>query len=327
MLRAIVGASAAAVLAAAAAGLGGCAAQQSGSSPSATDAAAGAFAIDADFPDPDVVAAGHGYLAFATNSFGVNVQVASSRDLHTWTVERRDALPKLPAWASPGRTWAPDVSTIDGRAVMYFAAEHTDSGRQCIGVATASTLDGTFAAASGDPLVCPLEAGGAIDPSTFVDRDGTRYLLYKTDGNCCGMDTWIEIAPLSRDGLALAGGPHRLIRQTEAWEGNLVEAPTLLLRGGTYTLLYSANDYASASYAVGAATSASLLGPYTKQKAPVLSTAQSGGRWDGPGGQDVVVTPHGDVLVFHSWDENHIYRGMNVAPLQFASDGVHVVVP
>jgi beta-xylosidase len=327
MLRAVLGASAAAVLAAGGAGLAGCAVQQPGTAPSATDAAAAAFAIDADFPDPDVVATGDGYLAFATNSFGVNIQVASSPDLHSSTVERRDALPGLPAWASPGRTWAPDVSEIGGRAVMYFAAEHTDSGRQCIGVATAPTLDGTFTPAPGGPLVCPIDAGGAIDPSTFVDSDGTRYLLYKTDGNCCGMDTWIEIAPLRRDGLALAGAPHRLIRQTEAWEGNLVEAPTLLLRDGRYTLLYSANDYASASYAVGAATSSALLGPYTKQKTPVTSTAQSGGRWDGPGGQDVVKSPHGDVLVFHSWDENHIYRGMNVAPLRFTPDGIHVVVP
>nr|WP_274636347.1 glycoside hydrolase family 43 protein [Microbacterium bovistercoris] len=298
-----------------------------GCAPTAAPAAtstSGPFVIDADFPDPDVVADADGYLAFATGTFGVNIQVASSPDLRTWTVERRDALPKLPTWASSGRTWAPDVSETDGRAVMYFAAEHTDSGRQCIGVATADTLEGPFAPASGDPLICPLEAGGAIDPSTFVDGDGTRYLLWKTDGNCCGLDTWIEIAPLRADGLGLAGPPHRLIRQTEAWEGQLVEAPTLIRHGDRYVLFYSANDYASDAYAVGAATSTSLLGPYVKQATPVIT---SSGPRRGPGGQDVVTGERGDVLVFHSWDEQHLYRGMMTAPLTWSADGVHAAAP
>jgi beta-xylosidase len=327
MPRAVLGATAAAMLVAGALGFAGCSAEQPANTPSATDASAPAFAIDADFPDPDVVATESGYLAFATNSFGENIQVASSSDLKTWTVEQRDALPELPAWASKGRTWAPDVSDFDGRAVMYFTAEHTDSGRQCIGVATAPSLDGTFAPASDKPIVCTLDAGGSIDPSTFVDADGTRYLLFKTDGNCCGLDTWIEIAALSPDGLTLAAPAKRLIKQTEEWEGNLVEAPTLIRHDDEYVLLYSANDYASASYAVGAATSDSLFGPYTKQKTPVVSIAESGGRWEGPGGQDVVTTDHGDVLVFHSWAADHIYRGMNVAPLVWSTSGVHVSVP
>jgi len=288
--------------------------------PSPREASIG-FVIDADFPDPDVVSTDGSYLAFATNSFAANIQIASSPDLRSWTVERRDVLPTLPAWASKGRTWAPDVSEFGGHAVMYFAAEHTDSGRQCIGVATAASLEGTYTPASRDPIVCPLEAGGAIDPSTFVDTDGTRYLLWKTDGNCCGLDTWIEIAPLRPDGLALAEPATRLIHQTEPWEGNLVEAPTLVRHDGEYVLFYSANDYASDAYAVGAATSASLRGPYVKQPDPVVS---SSGARRGPGGQDVVATGHSDILVFHSWDENRLYRGIMTAPLVWSADGVHV---
>ena len=127
--------------------------------------------------------------------------------------------------------------------------------------------------------------------------------------------------------LTLAAPAKRLIKQTEEWEGNLVEAPTLIRHDDEYVLFYSANDYASASYAVGAATSNSLFGPYTKQKTPVVSIAESGGRWEGPGGQDVVTTDHGDVLVFHSWAADHIYRGMNVASLVWSRSGVHVSVP
>lgn len=281
--------------------------------PSAT--AAPVFALDQDFPDPDVVPDGDGYAAFATGSHGLNIRFARSADLQSWTVENRDALPKLPAWASAGRTWAPDVAAApDGGWLMYFTAQHTASGRQCIGVAASDTLDGTFAPVTDDPLVCPVDAGGAIDAATFDDVDGTRYLLWKTDGNCCSLDTWIEIAPLSADGLGLDGEHTRLLKQTLDWEGALVEAPTLVHRDGKYVLLYSANDYGGDAYAVGAAVSDELRGPYEKLPEPVLS---SRGELRGPGGQDVVAVGDGDALVFHSWDELYIYRGLVTRPLEW----------
>ncbi len=294
----------------------------SGSESASAEAPASVFAIDADFPDPEVVAVDGGYAAFATGSHGLNIRYAFSDDLVSWRVENRDALPKLPAWASVGRTWAPDVATAPGGGyLMYVTAEHTASGRQCIGVARADAIDADFVPASDEPLVCPVEEGGAIDAATFDDADGTRYLLWKTDGNCCDLDTWIEMAPLSADGLSLAGEPRRLLKQTLAWEGALVEAPVLVERDGRYVLFYSANNYGDESYAVGAAVSDELFGPYEKLEEPVLASA---GELRGPGGQDVVATPDGDALVFHSWDELFIYRGLVVRPLTWEDGTPHV---
>lgn len=296
-------------------GVAGCAAP--GDEPAVTPEPDGpaAFVLDEDFPDPDVLPDGDGFAAFATGSGGLNIRVARSDDLGSWTVERRDALPKLPAWASTGRTWAPDVTAAGEEYRMYFTALHTDSGRQCIGVATAASLDEDFVPASDEPLVCPTEEGGAIDASTFDDQDGTRYLLWKTDGNCCALDTWLMMAPLSPDGLALAGEPVRLLKQTLEWEGALVEAPVLVYRDGAYRLLYSANDYGGDAYAIGVASSTALEGPYEKQPEPLLSTPDSGGAFLGPGGQDVAATDDGDVLVFHGWDEQNIYRGLHARPI------------
>ncbi|WP_019135669.1 glycoside hydrolase family 43 protein [Cellulomonas massiliensis] len=287
--------------------------------PASSSADPDAPLIDEDFPDPDVVATDDGWRAFATGMNGLNIRTATTPDLRSWTVERRDVLPTLPAWASTGRTWAPDVSQrADGTWVMYVTALHTDSGRQCIGVATSPTADGTFTPADDEPLVCPVDEGGAIDASTFTDDDGTRYLLWKTDGNCCGLDTWIEIAPLSQDGLALAGEPTRLLHQDQPWEGDLVEAPTLVRHDDAYVLLYSANAYGGDAYAVGAARASDLLGPYTKQPDPLLA---SHGDLRGPGGQDVVATDDGDVLVVHGWDELYTYRALHSVPLRWDDDG------
>ena len=282
------------------------------------------FALDLDFPDPDVLEVNGTFYAYATNAPGTNVQVASSPDLASWQLEDVDALPELPDWAAPGKTWAPEVTELaDGTYAMYFTTASITPAAQCIGVATSADPLGPFTAV-GSALVCPADDGGAIDASTFRDADGALYLLFKNDGNCCGLDTWLQIAPLAADGLTLTAEPTRLVKQTEEWEGNLVEAPTLIEREGQYVLFYSANDYGGENYATGYAVADSVLGPYVKAPQPLMTTDLSDGRYIGPGGQDVVAGPDGDVIVFHSWDDNIIQRGMNVLPLKWI-DGEPVV--
>jgi arabinan endo-1,5-alpha-L-arabinosidase len=296
------------------------------SSQTSATAAAGTFAIDQDFPDPDVMRVGDTYYAYATNTGTTNVQVATSKDLTSWSVLAEDALPQLPVWALAGKTWAPDVSVLSpGHYVMYFVTANLNPSMQCVGVATSTSPTGPFVSAGDTALVCPADQGGAIDPATFVADDGTGYVVWKNDGNCCGLDTWLQIAPLSPDGMHLTGAATKLIRQTAPWEGNVIEAPTLVKRHGSYFLFYSANDYSGGGYAIGYATASSPLGPYVKHGDPLLTTISSGGRYTGPGGQDIVQAPDGsDRLVFHSWDSSLTYRGMNVAPLVW-KDGQPVV--
>ncbi|WP_199424533.1 glycoside hydrolase family 43 protein [Actinotalea solisilvae] len=283
--------------------------------------------VDDDFPDPDVLEVDGTYYAYATNGNLRNVRVASSTDLVGWT-ELDDALPTLPSFVIPGKTWAPEVTEVEpGRYVLYYTATNYRPTLQCLGVAVADSPEGPFEPVGDAMLVCPEAEGGAIDASTFRDADGTLYLLWKNDGNCCGLDTWLQIAPLTPDGTALAGEPVRLVQQDQPWEGNLVEAPTLVERDGTYVLLYSANDYGGPAYTIGYATASSVLGPYTKNPEPLLTTYQFDSRYVGPGGQDVVVGPDGeDRLVFHSWYGQNTYRGMNVLPLAW-QDGHPVVAP
>ena len=296
-----------------------------------TDGEEGAYTpvIDQDFPDPDVLRAGDNYLAYATNAQGLNVQSATSTDLQTWTVRDEDVLPRLPAWAVSGRTWAPEVTALGGGRgyAIYFTAQHGDSMRQCIGVGIAARPAGPFSSPSPKPLVCPLAQGGAIDASSFQDEDGLRWLLWKNDGNCCGMDTYLYLQRLSPDGLRLVTKPVRLIKQDQPWEGNLVEAPTLWKHDGTYYLFYSANDYGGENYATGYATARKLTGPYRKAPEPLLTTEGLEGAAIGPGGQDIVTDEQGqDHILFHDWDDQIIYRGMNITELTW-TDGTPVVAP
>lgn len=323
MRRQAVAVAAAAALAT---GLAGC--SQGGAEPSADPSPSIApFQIDSDFPDPGALVVGDRVYAYATNTPAVNVQVATTDDMKTWKLSDQDAMPELPSWALPGKTWAPGPAELpDGRFALYFTASDATSRYQCIGVAFADKPEGPFTSPADKPLVCPTDEGGAIDASVTADQHGQRYLVWKNDGNCCGYDTWISAQPLAADGATLTGEPTRLIKQTESWEGKLVEAPVIVRHDDEYVLLYSANDYGNSSYVTGVATAKSLLGPYTKEKEPLLSTPGSKGRYLGPGGEDLITFQGQDWMLFHSWDEAFAYRGMHAVPVTWR-DGIPELSP
>ena len=291
--------------------------------------------FNADFPDPDVLKVGDTYYAYATNSNSFNIQVINSPDMIHWH-GLKEALPTLPKWAMQqfGFTWAPEVKGIAGKAgspptyLMYFTARFptTDGGKQCIGTATATQPDGPFTPRDDQPLICQLDQGGSIDPGAFVDDDGTRYLVWKNDGNSEGKRTWLYLQATSPDGQALIGQPSQLVTVDQAWEGSLVEAPILWKHGGRYFLFYSANDYIGRKYAVGYAVADKINGPYTKPlTTPFLSSSTAGGI-SGPGGEAITVDGAGNTwMFFHSWAVGG-FRRLNLIRLDWVN-GLPFVQP
>lgn len=253
-----------------------------------------------NFPDPFVLRERGTYYAYATNGEGANVQTLRSRDLVRWQ-RAGDAMPALGPWAMAGRTWAPEVLRLKrGTFVLYYTARSGALATQCIGRAISRSPAGPFVDRSQRPLVCQRAEGGSIDASPFRDGDGTLYLLWKNDGNCCGFATFIYAQRLSRDGLRLVGKRARLVTEDAGWEGRLVEAPTLWKRNGRYYLFFSANAYDSANYAVGYATCRKPLGPC--KDAPGNPILRSACRASGPGHQTIVRDDDGETwLVYHAW--------------------------
>ncbi|WP_426168683.1 glycoside hydrolase family 43 protein [Sandarakinorhabdus sp. DWP1-3-1] len=297
--------------------------------------AAPAPVIRADFPDPFLLAVGSRTLAFATNHGDTNVQVAISADLKDW---RRlpDALPTLPKWARRGFTWAPEVIAVADGYVLYFTARDAASGLQCIGAATARDPRGPYAPHGAAPLVCDTARGGSIDPSPFRDADGRLYLYVKNDGNHprFNLPTEIIAQPLTADGLALTGAPVALVRNDAAWEGRVVEAPTMIRHDDAYVLLFSANDYgwprgaALSPYAIGWAPCAGPMGPCRDAPAnPLLASRDAAaGCLSGPGHAAVLQRPGGDVIAFHAWSAtarcrpDREARFLHVWPLRWNGD-------
>jgi beta-xylosidase len=273
--------------------------------------------IKRNFPDPDLLLHEGTYYAYATNHNLNNVQVATSKNLTDWEVLTIDALPNLPKWILEGNTWAPEVSSWpDGSFRMYFTARNAAFPKQCIGVATADNPLGPFEVQGNQMLVCPENLGGAIDAAVFFEEE-IPYLIWKNDGNCCGIQTDLFIQQLSTDGLTLISEPVSLLSTSESWEGILIEAPTLVKREGRYHLFYSANDYYSQYYAVGHASSADLMGPYIKSDGPLLSSEILKDKVIGPGGQDLIQDQYGNwKIFFHGWNISKSARYMYSLDMQ-----------
>jgi beta-xylosidase len=230
-------------------------------------------------------------------------------------------LPELPTWAVQkfGWAWAPEVFSLsEDEYVMYFTARYAIGfdGTQCIGVATSDDPDGPFRSSNPKPFICQTGQGGSIDPSMFLDTDGQRYVLWKNDGNSAGYQVWLYIQKVSGDGLTLQGEPRRLLTVDQRWEGILVEAPTLWRRDDKYYLFYSANAYNDRRYATGYAVADDIVGPYIKAEKPLLATDLAAGVV-GPGGQDIVTGPQGELwILFHGWAPDG-YRRLYLAPLEW----------
>ncbi len=275
--------------------------------------------IERDFPDPDVLMVGNTCYVYATNNWHTHIQVARSQDLVHWTV-LHDAMPKLPRWGHQrGWTWAPHVTHLDdGRYLMYFTgrlAHH--AGRRghymAVGIAEACRPEGPFVPEE-EIFMCQFSEGGSIDLTSFTDDDGRRYLIWKNDGNSCGLPTWIYIQPVADDGVTRLGRPQRLFTADQPWEGGLIESPTLWKHNGRYYLFYSANNFASTCYGIGYAVANQPLGPYRKAGAPLLCTRDHE-CYLGPGGQDLIHMPDGSTwMLFHTWERAvHTRRVLNLA--------------
>jgi len=255
-------------------------------------------------PDPDVLRTPSAYFAYSTDLSGDAgvFHIRRSPDLRHWVEVGYifpDGSPR-PSWWNSGpkdsckasdsgrpRYWGPDVFKAGSRYVAYYSA--TGPGDFfSIGAATATSPSGPWQDI-GRPLVENHEFS-LIDPAFFEDPVTDKsYLLWKDNTNALCPErrpTYIVIQEVSGDGLRLVGAPTRILTNDTPWEGTVVEAPTMIHRGGYYYLFYSGNVFDLDHYGIGVARSTSPRGPFVKSPAnPILRSDET---FDGPGGQDVV---------------------------------------
>lgn len=317
--------------------------------------------FDGDFADPFALRTSDAVYVYASNT--VSTRFAPAAHVPLVEMDRAsgfrgrylgDALPKLPKWTVTGFQWAPSIwARADGTYVMYYSTPATipliclgkpgapgcidtsngPTSAMCISRATSPSPTGPFVDDSTSAFVCPYQRGGAIDPSVFVAADGTPWLLWKTDGDCCGLPTTIYSQRLSSDGLSTAGPPTPLIGATEPWEGDLVEAPSMIEVNNTFWLFYSANLWGTSQYGIGIARCASVVGPCTKplDRAWLSTSGGAAGTDPGPGGQEFFQSGGLIWMVHHGLapgqSGNGAQRRLYVDLLAFPAGGIPRLAP
>jgi beta-xylosidase len=296
-----------------------------------------------DFPDPSIIRVGDTWHAFGTQSIYDNTEIktqyATSADFTTWQLHSgHDALRNLPAWVdqSQPKIWAPDVFALDdGSFMMYFSATTNTAGNgrfHCIGAASSPNIEGPYDSVSDSPLACPTNEGGAIDASAFRDANGTRFMLYKIDGNSIGnggrcnndvepqRDTWLVLQQIASNGWTLVGEGKRILNR-DPIDGPLIEGPSLVrYPGPKYVLHFSSNCYTDEHYSSSYAVADSLDGNFYKAKFPLLVTGTPRDVW-GPGHADV--DWDGQHMAFHGYNSKKSVGGrrfMYVARLSWNGD-------
>ena len=122
---------------------------------------------------------------------------------------------------------------------------------------------------------------------------------------------------LTPDG-ELTGEPRLVLTNDQIWEAHLIEGVWIQPHAGRYHAFYAGNDFATPRYAIGAAVSDRLLGPYHKQSRPLMRTGRD---WIAPGHPSVADGPDGRPWLFlHAYPKGvtpayKAFRALLAAPL------------
>lgn len=244
--------------------------------------------------DPFVLYHEGKYYAYGTRVNGFEVYI--SDDLKHWKRNETKALSPENSWGARWY-WAPEVYYVKSKNLFYMfysVDEHI-----CAAISTSP--EGPFVQREKKPIVAD-EKG--IDTSLFIDDDGTPYLYYVrfTDGNVI----WVaemndDLTSIKKETLT------KCISVTDEWEkkqAKVTEGPSLLKKGDTYYLIYSANHYESKDYAVGYATATSPKGPWTKYSGnPILRRDKEAAKSVG-----LVGTGHGAPFVCADGSYKYIFH-------------------
>ncbi|MFT7839794.1 glycoside hydrolase family 43 protein [Saccharothrix sp. BKS2] len=213
-----------------------------------------------------------------------------------------------PSWVDTGQAvWAPDAwRTSAGWVLYYSAAARGFGGQRCIGAATSDQAGGPYTPVGDTPLVCPggrhdgedtvpgrpVAGAGVIDPSPFVDGEGRRFLLYKTQQT----PSSLRMLRLGDGGLHWTGNPSgELLRRD-----GIVENPVMVQRGSEYVLFASRYGYHNCSYATVWLRSRDKWDFAGATEHALTTTAGTG--ICGPGGADVTPSLDGGWRIFlHGW--------------------------
>ncbi|MEI7026072.1 glycoside hydrolase family 43 protein [Paenibacillus sp. y28] len=236
-------------------------------------------------PDPSIVRVGDDYyMVNSTFQFFPAILISHSRDLVHWetighAVTRSEDL-DLSTLPDSFGIWAPDISYHDG--TFYIMATLRLHGMDRVNFMVKSDRpEGPYS----KPYI--LNDFG-LDPSHFIDDDGTHYMVYGKDG--------FYVQKLTDDCTEAVGD------RIHIWEGtgrHSPEGPHILRKDGYYYLII-AEGGTEYGHCMTVGRSRALLGPYEPCPAnPVHTQTNPDARIQRAGHGKLVETQNGEWWVVH----------------------------
>ncbi len=258
--------------------------------------------------DPSMVKGPSGYL-LASTAPGIDLRTSGNRTAFSYSGK---AFPNGASWTdaytgtSNGNLWAPDITYVGGKFLMYYAASSFGVNKSAIFLASSTT--GAPGSWTNQGLVHATTTSSdhnAIDPHLTIDAGGKWWLSLGSFWTGIKM---IQIDPATGKRLASNATIYSIARRTGS---TAVEAPAIRYHAGYY-YLYTSWDRCclgtSSTYRIMVGRSTSITGPYVDRTGVAL-TANGGteilgrhGTIIGPGGQSVLADADGDLLVYHYYD-------------------------
>lgn len=260
--------------------------------------------------DPSMTKGPDGTYLLGATAPGIDLRTSSDRTTFTYTGK---AFPNGASWTdaytgtSNGNLWAPDITYIGGKYLMYYAASSFGSNKSAIFLASSTT--GKPGSWTNQGLVYSSTTSSdfnAIDPNLIVDHSGKWWLSLGS--------FWTGIKMIQLDpgtGKQLSSNTTRYSLAKRTGSTTAIEAPSITYHAGYYYLFTSWDlccRGTSSTYKIAVGRSTSITGPY-KDRAGTLLTSGGGtvilathATIIGPGGQSLLTDTDGDLLVYHYYD-------------------------
>lgn len=268
--------------------------------------------IEADYSDPDPVAAPDGrtfYMTASSFQCTPGLPILKSTDLVNWTIVNY-ALPAVPPtdfYAAAPRhgkgVWAPCIRYHAGEYYIYW-------GDPDFGIYMIKTADPE--GAWSEPVL--VKGGkGMIDPTPLWDSDGKAYLANAWAASRAGFNSIVTVSEMSPDGTRLIGNP-RVVFDGNDGVNHTIEGPKLYKRGDYYYILAPAGGVVDGWQL--ALRSKNIYGPYEKKI--VMATGKSG--INGPHQGGWITTAEGEDWFINFQDKGPYGRVLHLNPVRW-TDG------
>ncbi|WP_182887115.1 family 43 glycosylhydrolase [Microbispora sp. H10885] len=265
--------------------------------------------------DPEVTKKPDGSYLLAYT--GDNIALKTSTDRTAW----RNAGVAFPGGASwthaytngSNTLWAPDITYLNGRYYMYYAASTFGSNHSGIFLATSTT--GASGSWTNQGLVIESNTSdnwNAIDPNLVVDDQGRWWLDF---GSFWSGIKMVQLDPATGKRL------NSTVLSISGRNGGATEAPFIYRHGGYYYQFVSFDlccKGASSTYRIMVGRSTSVTGPYVDRNGTAMTSGggtqvlAGHGSIHGPGHQAVLADNDGDILFYHWYaDDGSSRLGIN----------------